>query len=108
MCNYFDLTVDAATCESEYSGTGGTGPYLAQLFQKMMLRTGDMQAFCYYELEFCEPPPVIDIDESMWFTPKPANKTTAPPPSGMKSAFLQLRVVRSFAHTDHFQVRLDR
>ena len=85
MCNAFQLTVDAATCESEYSGTGGTGPYLAQLFQKMTLATGDMQAFCYYELGYCDVPPVIEIDESQWFSPKPANRTTAPAPSGAKA-----------------------
>ena len=74
--------VKPSTCESYFSGTGGLGPYFAQLLQKMSLATGDMQAFCYYEFKVCEAPPAIQINENDWFTPKPANKTTAPPPSG--------------------------
>src|ERR1700761_7361892 len=34
-CHLFNLNVNAATCESEYSGTGNVGPYYVQLFQKM-------------------------------------------------------------------------
>lgn len=86
-CDHFDLTVNAATCESEYSGTGGTGPYLAQVFQKMSLGTQDMQAFCHYEMGLCDVPPVIETDESEWFSPKPADKMAALPPSGASFFF---------------------
>jgi len=83
-CNALNLTslVDHGTCESYFSGTGGLGPYFAQLLQKMSLATGDMQAFCYYEFELCDAPPVVRINENDWFTPKPANKTVAPSASG--------------------------
>jgi sphingomyelin phosphodiesterase len=47
-CNHSDLTVAASTCDSEFSRFGGLGPYWAQLFQKVTLETGDMQAFCHY------------------------------------------------------------
>ena len=74
--------VKPSTCESYFSGTGGLGPYFAQLLQKMSLETGDMQAFCHYEFQVCGAPPVARIDENDWFSPKPANKTSAPAPSG--------------------------
>ncbi|KAI9815935.1 MAG: hypothetical protein M1827_001927 [Pycnora praestabilis] len=81
-CNQFKFSIYAATCEQEFSGVGGLGPYWAQLFAKMSLATGDMQAFCFYNYEVCTQPPTIEINESDWFSPKPANKTTAPSPSG--------------------------
>lgn len=49
----------------------------------MSLSTGDMQAWCYYNWKSCDRPPVVQIDESKWFSPKPANAMVAPPPSGM-------------------------
>ena len=83
ICNLLHVPVDAASCEAEYSANaGGLGPYLAQVFQKMSLGTQDVQAFCHYELSMCDVPPVIKIDESQWFSPKPADKLTAPQPSG--------------------------
>lgn len=83
-CEALNLTslVDYGTCESYFSGTGGLGSYFAQLLQKMSLETGDMQAFCYYEFDIREAPPVVEINENDWFPPKPANKTLAPQPSG--------------------------
>lgn len=82
--NALNLTslVDYGTCENYFSGTGGLGPYFTQLLQKMSLETGDMQAFCYYEFALCTAPSVVQINENDWFSPKPANKTTAPAPSG--------------------------
>ena len=86
-CNTFQYPIYASTCQSEYSGVGDTGPYWAQLFAKMSLATGDMQAFCHYNQKTCNAPPVIQINESQWFSPKPANKTTAPAPSGCTLEF---------------------
>jgi len=80
-CEYFKYSVYAATCFEEYSGIGGTGPYLTQLFAKMTQATGDMQAYCHYVWEYCDAPPVIHINESQWFSPKPTGGV-APPPSG--------------------------
>lgn len=74
-------SIYAATCYEEYSGIGGTGPYLAQLFAKMSMATGDMQGYCYYNWDTCSLPPAIPINETQYFKPKPANKTTAPTPS---------------------------
>jgi sphingomyelin phosphodiesterase len=85
-CNHFNLTVAASTFELEFSSFGGLGPYWAQLFQKMALETGDMQAFCHYTYSYCAPP-VIEIDESMWFSPKPESQKSAPAPSGMHSLY---------------------
>lgn len=86
VCNALDLAAlgltNYGTCDQYFASTGGLGNYLAQLLQKMSLATGDMQAFCYYEFTVCDEPPIIEINESDWFPPKPANKTTAPPPSG--------------------------
>ncbi len=81
--NAFKFKISAATCEQEFSGIGGIGNYWAQLFQKMSLSTGDMQAWCFYNWNSCDRPPVIQIDESKWFSPKPASAMVAPPPSGM-------------------------
>jgi len=80
-CEQFKYSIFAATCYEEYSGIGGTGPYLAQLFAKMSQATGDMQAYCYYNWEVCDAPPVIEIKESEWFSPKPESGV-APSPSG--------------------------
>jgi sphingomyelin phosphodiesterase len=84
ICSALKLTeiVAPATCESYFSGTGGLGPYLAQVLRKMSLATGDMQAFCHYEFGVCDMPPLTVIDESDWFPPKPANRTAAPESCG--------------------------
>ena len=80
-CNQFPaIEIFAASCESEYSGIGGEGPYYAQLFASMSQATGDMQAWCFYHYEVCAAPPVILINETQWFTPKPV--AAAPTPSG--------------------------
>jgi hypothetical protein len=60
---------------------GNIGPYYAQLFSKMNAATQDMQAFCWF-YDACPLPPVNPIEESQYFSPKPANATVAPPPSG--------------------------
>jgi len=84
VCEILDLKslVAPASCSSYFSGTGGLGPYFAQLLQKMSVSTGDMQAFCYYEFSLCKAPPITAVNENDWFPPKPANKTAAPPSSG--------------------------
>lgn len=74
--------ISASSCYQEYSGIGNTGPYLALLFRKMSLATGDMEAYCHYKYSFCDEPGVIHIDESQYFTPKPENKSVVPEPSG--------------------------
>ncbi len=48
----------------------------------MSLTTQDFQAYCHYIWGFCNAPPAVLIDESQWFSPKPADKMTAPEPSG--------------------------
>jgi sphingomyelin phosphodiesterase len=80
-CEYFQYNINAATCYEEYSGIGGTGPYISQLLAKMSHATGDMQAWCHYNFGACDTPPTIQINESQWFGPKPAGGV-APPPSG--------------------------
>ena len=88
-CKQFNFPIFAQTCEAEYSGIGGLGPYYAQLFAKMSQATGDMQAFCYYNFEVCKVPPTVRINESRWFTPKPSG-LVAPPPSGKTINVLHL------------------
>ncbi len=84
ICVALDLNslTDHGSCESYFSGTGGLGPYFAQVLQKMSLTTGDMQAFCFHEFSTCKAPPLVKINESDWFAPKPANRMSAPQPSG--------------------------
>ncbi|KAJ9602535.1 hypothetical protein H2200_013078 [Cladophialophora chaetospira] len=83
----------ADTCAGEYgatqggsdpysSGGGATGAYLAQLFSKMTIATGDMAYFCYFNWEVCPRPATIGIQESLYFSPKSANASTVPAPSG--------------------------
>jgi hypothetical protein len=74
-------SIYAATCYEEYSGISGTGPYLAQLFARMSAATGDFQGYCYYNWDTCSQPPTIAINESQYFSPKPANRNTGPAPS---------------------------
>jgi sphingomyelin phosphodiesterase len=81
VCNAFKLPLVASSCEEEFSGAGGLGPYFAQLYAKMSQSTGDMQAWCYYTFQTCSAPPVITINESEWFSPKPEG-LVAPEPSG--------------------------
>src|SRR5947209_10788364 len=75
-------TIYAATCFEEFSGVGGLGPYWAQLFSKMSIATGDMQALCYFGSHVCEPPPTIEIDENLYFSAKPESANVVPEPSG--------------------------
>ena len=88
-CNQFKFSIYAATCEAEYSGIGGLGPYYAQLFAKMSQATGDMQAYCYYNFKVCKAPPTIQINESQWFSPKSSSQVE-PPPSGKTINVLHL------------------
>lgn len=75
-------TIYAATCYEEFSGVGGLGPFFAQLFSKMSLQTGDMSAFCHFKYHICDRPPTVEIDESLYFTPKPESANVVPEPSG--------------------------
>jgi sphingomyelin phosphodiesterase len=83
-------TIYAATCFDEFSGVGGLGPYWAQLFSKMSMATGDMQAFCYFKHHVCERPPTVEIDESLYFTTKPESANIVPEPSGKTINVLHL------------------
>jgi len=78
----FQRGVPAATCESEFDEAGGLGPYYAQLLSKMSLATGDMTALCAYHYNVCDESPPIEIDEDLYFTPKPPSADLVPPPSG--------------------------
>lgn len=78
----FESTIYAATCYEEFSGIGGLGPYWAQLFSKMSIATGDMQAFCHFNYDVCDQPPTIEINESQYFSPKPASANVVPEPCG--------------------------
>ena len=82
LCNVLQWDIFAATCEQEYSGIGGNGPYYAQLYSKMSYGTNDMQAWCYFQWNTCTQPPTIEIDESQYFSPKPEKAEFAPEPSG--------------------------
>ncbi|KZF23874.1 Metallo-dependent phosphatase [Xylona heveae TC161] len=75
-------SISANSCRDYFSNVGGMGPYMAQLFYKMSMSTGDMQAYCHYKWSVCDAPPTILIDESRYFKPKPANRTVSPQPSG--------------------------
>ncbi|KIW96077.1 uncharacterized protein Z519_03143 [Cladophialophora bantiana CBS 173.52] len=78
----FKSKLRAASCESHFSGGSGYGPYMAQLFSKMSLATGDMQHWCSVNYEFCEVQPPVLIDENFYFDPKPESANMAPEPSG--------------------------
>ena len=90
LCNLYKFHIYAATCESEFSGIGGIGPYWAQLFAKMTESTGDYQAWCYYNYKTCSVPPTIEIEESKYFSPKPPKASGVPPPSGKSINVLHL------------------
>lgn len=45
---------------------------------------------CYYNCDTCEVPPTIEIDESLYFSPKPAKAEKVPPPSGKTINVLHL------------------
>ena len=90
LCNLTHFSIYAKTCQAEFSGIGGIGPYWAQLFAKMSASTGDYQAWCYYNYDTCEVPPTIEIDESLYFSPKPAEAEAIPKPSGKTINVLHL------------------
>jgi hypothetical protein len=84
------LTSKAGTdCNGTYSGVGNEGPYLQQMYASMTSSTGDFAAWCAYEYSVCSQPKVIQINESQWFSPKPAG-LVPPPPSGQTINVLHL------------------
>ena len=56
----------------------------------MSIVTGDMQAWCYYQWNTCEAPPLIAIDESRYLSPKPESATVVPEPSGENISVLHI------------------
>lgn len=70
------------TPDEEFSGIGDLGPYMTQLFSKMSVATGDMQAWCWFYYACDDLPPTVEIEESLYFDPKPDSANTAPAPSG--------------------------
>ncbi|KIX05918.1 uncharacterized protein Z518_03892 [Rhinocladiella mackenziei CBS 650.93] len=92
-CNslpFIKNAIRASSCESEFSGIAGFGPYLAQLFSKMSLATGDMHTLCAAQYHICDELPPIQIDESLYFDPKPESAKIAPEPSGKTINVLHL------------------
>ena len=92
---YVSDTIYAASCHGEFapkalaggattyrSDAGNEGPYWAQLYARLSQATGDMQAWCHYHFDACDAPPITEIDESKYFSPKPAAANVAPTPSG--------------------------
>ncbi|OAP58414.1 hypothetical protein AYL99_07504 [Fonsecaea erecta] len=77
----FKSKLRAASCESHFKGGAGYGAYMAQLFSKMTLATGDMQHWCSVNYEFCDVEPPVLIDEDFYFSPKPESAYIAPAPS---------------------------
>ncbi|KAH0843692.1 hypothetical protein AYO21_05478 [Fonsecaea monophora] len=88
----FKAQLRAASCESHFRGEAGAGygPYMAQLFSKMTLATGDMHHWCAINYEFCEQQPPVLIDEDLYFDPKPDSANVAPEPSGRTFNVLHL------------------
>lgn len=71
-------------CVPEYSANPGRGLENAQVFQRLMYETGDIDYFCANRLgvSACSYPTPIDINPADWFSsPKPAN-ASAPTASG--------------------------
>ena len=101
-CETFNDVYDsiyAATCYEKYSGIGGTGPYLTQLFAKMSMATGDMHGYCYYNWDTCALPSTIPINETQYFKPKPTNRNAAPAPSSKS----EKRFIESSAKFAYYQ-----
>lgn len=86
----FKDTIRSASCEARFSGVANYGPYMAQLFAKMSLTTGDMQHWCSVQFELCEERPPILIDEDFYFDPKPESANIEPEPSGQTINVLHL------------------
>ncbi|KAK5451412.1 hypothetical protein LTS15_008176 [Exophiala xenobiotica] len=84
-CNTLPFVKDnirAKSCEAEFGGVASFGPYLAQMFAKMSLATGDMYYLCSHQQPLCDPLPPVLIDESLYFEAKPESAQVAPEPSG--------------------------
>lgn len=84
-CNMLPFVKDnirASSCESQFGSPSEFGAYLAQLFSKMSLRTGDFQVLCSANYHLCEHQPPIEIDEALYFDPKPEEADIAPEASG--------------------------
>ena len=86
----FQSTIYAKTCQQEFAGIGDIGPYYAQLFSMMSVATGDMQAWCYFYYACPSFPSGVEIDESLYFDPKPDSANTVPTPSGQEMNVLHL------------------
>ncbi|KAK5045799.1 hypothetical protein LTR84_008892 [Exophiala bonariae] len=86
VCNTLDFfrdSIRSSSCEAQFGSPGQFGPHLAQLFSKMSLTTGDYQAICSIKkFGLCEEQPPLEIDEDLFFEPKPKHADTAPEPSG--------------------------
>ena len=92
LCNAipaFQDTIYAQSCEAEFAGVGGQGPYYAQLLSKMSAATGDMEALCWF-YDACPIPPTVPINESQYFSPKPASASKPLPPSGQEMNVLHI------------------
>lgn len=92
-CNtlpFVKANLRASSCESQFGSPSEFGAYLAQLFAKMSLATGDFQALCSANYALCEEQPPIQIDEGLYFDPKPEDANTAPESSGQTINVLHL------------------
>ncbi|KEF59628.1 uncharacterized protein A1O9_04474 [Exophiala aquamarina CBS 119918] len=84
-CNMFPFVQDnlrASSCETQFGSPSEFGAFLAQLFSKMSLRTGDFQMLCSANYGLCPEERPIEIDEARYFDPKPEGANIAPEPSG--------------------------
>ncbi|KAJ9660700.1 hypothetical protein H2198_002443 [Neophaeococcomyces mojaviensis] len=79
-----------STSDPYSNGAAGLGAYYAQLFAKMSISTGDFNTYCYNVWNVCPAPAVVGIDESLYFSPKPASANTVPVPSGKNINALHL------------------
>lgn len=78
-------------CRNLYGGSASDGPYMAKLFYTLNNKTQDMLALCTYKFGVdCAPPPVVQIDESQWFSPKPNSQNTNPIPSGQTTNIVHM------------------
>ena len=83
LCNLFTSNGEDY-CRNEYSANPGRGLENANVVQRLIYETGDMDYFCASRLGVtdCSYPAPIQINPSDWFsTSKPAN-ATVPKPSG--------------------------
>jgi sphingomyelin phosphodiesterase len=80
-------------CKRDFDEPGGLGPYYAMLFSKMSVATRDMPLFCAstaLDRNACELLDNMQIDEGMYFSPKPSRALVAPEPAGETLTVLHL------------------